>query len=136
MSAAISSAKAGNPAGTCDYIDEKSISAEVNKINKFLQEICGRQAAGNRNKRMYTMSPAARNYMDKNSLAYNKSHGEDSRTKQIWQTVDDWNTAISSLKAHRDRLKGLLGRYDSHPEGAGAAAWQCNQTPSADLKMG
>ena len=72
-------------------------------------------------------------YMDKNGLAYDTKGNDDKHNK------DEWEVAITSLKAHQDKLgsntqqlmvfvQDYMGQYNSYLQGSNSAIQQGNQT--------
>ncbi|MCL2029305.1 MAG: USH1C-binding protein 1, partial [Deltaproteobacteria bacterium] len=83
------------------------------------------------------MPPEMKAYMDANGLAYDHQSNDD------YHSADDWEVAITSLKAHQDQLgtntqqlmvyiQDFMGQYNSYLQGANSSVQQSNQT-LADL---
>jgi len=124
-----------------DYIDqiEKS-QEEQKKVSGYLQTARQLQAdakAGKGNctwdKKAGVMPDEMGKYMDKHGLAYDKT-GND-----YVLSPDEFEVAITSLKAHLDQLgtdtqqkmvfvQDFMGQYNSYLQGANSAIQQANQT--------
>jgi len=123
-----------------EYMDQIQKSQDEQKaVNKMLQD--ARQAQANAAKlkeegasvHWTPMTPEMVAYMDKHGLAYDKT-GND-----ITHTKDEWEVAITSLKARLDSLgtdtqqkmvfvQDFMGQYNSYLQGANSAIQQSNQT--------
>ncbi|MCL2029107.1 MAG: hypothetical protein FWG97_01630 [Deltaproteobacteria bacterium] len=122
--------------GALDYMDE------IEKIQKEQQEVAdmlnqARQLQANAksggDKAKTTMPPEMAAYMDANGLAYDKTGGD------LDMTADEWEVAITSLKAQQDQLgtntqqmmvyiQDFMGQYNSYLQGANSSVQQSNQT--------
>ena len=130
--------------GAMDYMNAiENIQKEQQEVAKYLQEARQLQAdakagAPNALKGKYTAMPKdMKAYMDANGLAYDKTGNDD------WHSADDWEVAITSLKARQDSLgtntqqmmvyiQDFMGQYNSYLQGANSSVQQSNQT-LADL---
>ena len=127
--------------GAMGYIDQIQKSQdEQKKVSQMLQDARQLQAnakAGtgdcSGDKYASYMPKEMQDYMDKNGLAYDKT-GNDNRHNK-----DEWEVAITSLKAHLDQLgtdtqqkmvfvQDFMGQYNSYLQGANSAIQQGNQT--------
>jgi hypothetical protein len=120
------------------YIDSIQKSQEdQKKVSQMLQD--ARQAqADAKDKGKTDMSTELKKYMDDNGLAYAKGT-VDTKKNTISFTKDEWEVAITSLKAHLDQLgtdtqqkmvfvQDFMGQYNSYLQGSNSAIQQANQT--------
>ena len=124
--------------GALDYMDEiEKIQAEQQEVADMLNQARQAQADAKSTGKNTTMPPEMAAYMDANGLAYDKT-GND-----LSMSADEWEVAITSLKAHQDQLgtntqqlmvyvQDFMGQYNSYLQGANSSVQQYNQT-LADL---
>ena len=116
------------------YIDQIQKSQdEQKKVSDLLQQARQLQADAKSSGKSTTMPADMKTYMDQNGLAYDKTGNDTLHNK------DEWEVAITSLKAHLDQLgtdtqqkmvfvQDFMGQYNSYLQGANSAIQQANQT--------
>ena len=122
--------------GALDYMDEiEKIQAEQQEVADMLNQARQLQADAKSggDKAQTTMPKEMAAYMDANGLAYDKTGGD------LNMTADEWEVAITSLKAQQDQLgtntqqmmvyiQDFMGQYNSYLQGANSSVQQSNQT--------
>ncbi|MDR1947264.1 MAG: hypothetical protein LBQ51_08900 [Desulfovibrio sp.] len=119
---------------------------EQRKVSEFLQTAREQQAKGKAQNDGYEMDmpKAMLDYMNKEKLAYGTGTTSGNTYKF---NHNKWDVPIQSLKDQLEKLgngtqqlmvflNDYMGQYNSHLDGANAAAQQGNQTLAALLKMG
>lgn len=122
------------------YIDSIQKSQEdQKKVSQMLQDARQAQAdAKAKGDKATEMPTELKKYMDDNGLAYAKGT-VDTKKNTISFTKDEWEVAITSLKAHLDQLgtdtqqkmvfvQDFMGQYNSYLQGSNSAIQQANQT--------
>jgi hypothetical protein len=116
------------------YLEEvEKVQEEQTLVSTLYQEARQSQADAKSSGKATAMSADMVNYMSANKLAYDKTGNDTSHDK------DQWETAITSLKAVTDRLgtdtqqkmvfvTDSMGQYNSYLQGASSAVQQSNQT--------
>ena len=135
---ALSEMSKNNALGYIDQIEKSQ--EEQKKASQMLQDARQLQAdakAGTGDcpwdQKASMMPKEMQDYMDKNGLAYDKTGNDAAHNK------DEWEVAITSLKAHLDQLgtdtqqkmvfvQDFMGQYNSYLQGANSAIQQGNQT--------
>ena len=120
--------------GAMSYIDQiQESQEEQKKVADMLQRCRQLQADAKKDDKCTTMPTDVKDYMDKNKLAY------DTKGDIMTHNKDEWEVAITSLKAHQDKLgsntqqlmvfvQDYMGQYNSYLQGSNSAIQQGNQT--------
>ena len=119
--------------GAMSYIDQIQESQEEQKKVADMMQRCRQLQADAKKDGSSYMPSDVKAYMDKNGLAYDTKGNDDKHNK------DEWEVAITSLKAHQDKLgsntqqlmvfvQDYMGQYNSYLQGSNSAIQQGNQT--------